>query len=149
MGDVLIKPRVTTGVHPGLWIERQSQGVGCFGSRGFRSSERIVFIWFLTYYDSRFCVTRRGVYVRVLSRNRTNRTHLNHKGHLLDIDTTMAVCTQPNSCSAHEAGGLSSPSLSLKDSWRLPREGLVFSPCWKDGETDVSKGWLQHWWRQP
>lgn len=89
--------------------------------------------------------------MRVLSRNRTNRTHINRKGHLLDTDTTMAICTQkrPNSCSAHEAGGLSSPSLSLKDSWRLPGEGLVFSPCWKDRETDVSKGWLQHWWRQP
>lgn len=96
MGDVLIKPRVTTGVHPGLWIERQSQCVGCCGSRGKELKQKVFFLFgFLFYYDSRVCVTRReGVYVRVFSRNRTNRIYLNRKGHLLDTDTTMAVCTQ-------------------------------------------------------
>lgn len=56
MGDVLIKPRVTTGVHPGLWIERQSQCVGCCGSRGKELKQKGCF-----YLVSYFTMTQEFV----------------------------------------------------------------------------------------
>lgn len=49
MDDVLIKPKVTTGVHPVLWIERQSQSVGCCGSRG-RELKRKDCFYLVSYF---------------------------------------------------------------------------------------------------